>query len=353
MGYGLMRNGKGGQMKKGQRGDKNPNWKGGKKVVLCDTCGKELSRYPSHIHERKFCDSCKGKWRSYDMVGKRVGILTVIKQSGRDKHDHILWQCLCDCGITKDYNTSDLGIVKSCGCLNHPKGEKSIHWKGGKIEVECSYCGKKKEVPANQIKAYRKHFCYETNCMGQWMAENLKGESHPRWVERFSVDCAYCGKALSLTKYEKDAYDYHFCKGTDCYDKFRSENQTGDRNSNWQGGKSFEPYPIEFNNSLKRKIMERDNYQCQNPQCIKTSEISNIHHIDYDKDECHPNNLITLCGSCHSQTNGNREYWKIFYSDLLSRQGKLIDDYRSFGTQLDAIMQVSKPAQLSLEFMNA
>ena len=32
-------------------------------------------------------------------------------------------------------------------------------------------------------------------------------------------------------------------------------------------------------------------------------------HIDYDKLNCNPDNLISLCNSCHSKTNYNRNYW--------------------------------------------
>ena len=32
-------------------------------------------------------------------------------------------------------------------------------------------------------------------------------------------------------------------------------------------------------------------------------------HIDYDKDNLDPKNLISLCKSCHMKTNHNRAYW--------------------------------------------
>jgi len=39
-------------------------------------------------------------------------------------------------------------------------------------------------------------------------------------------------------------------------------------------------------------------------------------HIDYNKKNCNPDNLITLCHSCHSKTNHNRNYWvKKFVQD--------------------------------------
>ena len=35
-----------------------------------------------------------------------------------------------------------------------------------------------------------------------------------------------------------------------------------------------------------------------------------VHHIDYDKLNLNPNNLISLCISCHVKTNKDREYWR-------------------------------------------
>ena len=82
----------------------------------------------------------------------------------------------------------------------------------------------------------------------------------------------------------------------------------------WRGGISFEPYPPEFNGTLKRLIKERDNYTCQNPRCDHTNTILDVHHIDYNKENKHPSNLITLCHSCHSKTNIRRAYWTAFLS---------------------------------------
>ena len=37
-----------------------------------------------------------------------------------------------------------------------------------------------------------------------------------------------------------------------------------EKNPFWQGGKSFEPYGLEFDNNLRRKIRKRDNQVCMN-----------------------------------------------------------------------------------------
>ena len=93
----------------------------------------------------------------------------------------------------------------------------------------------------------------------------------------------------------------------------------GALSSNWNNGSSFEPYSPEFNKPLKQSIMERDNYCCQNPNCEHKSNILNIHHIDYNKKNSKSENLITLCNSCHTKTNGknNRKYFIEFYQNII------------------------------------
>ena len=85
----------------------------------------------------------------------------------------------------------------------------------------------------------------------------------------------------------------------------------GKDSHNWRGGSSFEPYSIDWTEDLRRAIRKRDKYTCQ--LCGKEPAL-HCHHIDYNKKNCNPENLITLCHSCHLKTNGNRKYWK----DLLT-----------------------------------
>jgi hypothetical protein len=61
-----------------------------------------------------------------------------------------------------------------------------------------------------------------------------------------------------------------------------------------------------------------------NPLCYKTSKRLCIMHIDNNKQNCHPNNLITGCISCNSRAQSNREWWTNFYNNIMKEQGKLI-----------------------------
>lgn len=99
--------------------------------------------------------------------------------------------------------------------------------------------------------------------------------------------------------------------------------RTGENNPNWQGGP--EDYAIEFNTSFRILIRERDNNTCQ--LCDKTKEQEGrnlcVHHIGYDKDnDCsEEGDFITLCGSCNTKVNVNKEYWiKVFQHILCANE---------------------------------
>jgi len=88
---------------------------------------------------------------------------------------------------------------------------------------------------------------------------------------------------------------------------------SGANNPNWQGGKKKEPYCQDWDRCLKDYILDRDGYSCMNKDCWGTSSNLYVHHIDYDKKNCTPYNLVTLCCSCNSRANYDREYWKGYY----------------------------------------
>lgn len=99
---------------------------------------------------------------------------------------------------------------------------------------------------------------------------------------------------------------------------------SGKNNPNWKGGISCEPYcDVWLDKEYKQSIKKRDNYTCQN--CGITGMLSlkvyginlHIHHINYNKKACHPENLITICRSCNSKANFNRCYWKVHYQSII------------------------------------
>jgi len=122
------------------------------------------------------------------------------------------------------------------------------------------------------------------------------GKNSPSW-KGGKPKCAICGK--ELTSYTAEL----------CYPCFAKLNK-GENHYNWQGGKSIEPYSIDWTKTLKRSIKERDRFACQ--ICGEQEDLS-VHHIDYNKKNCNPDNLITLCRSCHTKTNYKRKKWIKFF----------------------------------------
>jgi len=111
-----------------------------------------------------------------------------------------------------------------------------------------------------------------------------------------------------IVKTRKDnnsyAHSSEWCKN-------HSNGMIGDKNPNWIDGLSRNPYGLEFNKDLKEVIRNRDRRKCQicgKIELYNNRELS-IHHIDYNKQNNDPKNLIALCDSCHSKTNFNREKW--------------------------------------------
>jgi hypothetical protein len=259
--------------------------------------------------------------KKQDLTGKRFGQLTVAKHVAPDRWNHIQWQCVCDCGGTKVAKTSDLnaGLVKSCGCMNHLKGEKSSTWKGGKIEVPCANpsCNKTKSIYPARQETYDKFYC-SNECRYEHRPATIMGTDNPRFKEKIVVACAQCGKEFGIIPCHAVSYENHFCKGTDCMAKWKEENVKGDANPNWKGGISYEPYPPIFaDKRFKAGIRERDNFTCQNPQCSGVDSVLTIHHIDYRKENCEPENLITLCRTCNSFANRDRAFWQAGYEAII------------------------------------
>ena len=90
----------------------------------------------------------------------------------------------------------------------------------------------------------------------------------------------------------------------------------GEGNPNWLGGISDNGYSWKFNEELKELIRNRDSNKCK--ECglnkeehyLKYNENLHVHHIDYNKENCNEDNLITLCLKCNISANYNREQWE-------------------------------------------
>jgi len=232
-------------------------------------------------------------------------------------------------------------VTHTLACVSRPR-------KSGKIKLICQQCGKEFPVYPSDIKNNRRFCSQRCGAIGRipWnKGLHTKGTPHTEETKRklseihkrigapwnigrkYSKErCERISKANmgkpSWWKGKKHTKETKLKMSLACRTKRDNSVYAGKNHWNWQGGKSFEHYEIEFNKKLKEKIRKRDNYICQ--ECFKhqdklftknkngnsVKEKLSIHHIDYDKKNNNPDNLISLCRNCHCKTNKrHRIYW--------------------------------------------
>jgi len=146
------------------------------------------------------------------------------------------------------------------------------------------------------------------------MSESHKGKKHPMYGKHHSEDAK-----KKISEGNKGKYISEETR------RKISNANIGENHPNWMGGLSFKPYSPKFNTSLKRQIRKRDNYTCQKCGIIEDDLKKNldVHHIDYNKNSCNKENLISLCTSCNVLVNCNREYWTKFFQECQENRSML------------------------------
>jgi hypothetical protein len=105
-----------------------------------------------------------------------------------------------------------------------------------------------------------------------------------------------------------------------------SKSLSGSKSHNWKGGKSFEPYPSYWNNSVKSIIINSFGGVCAltgeinslNKKTGKRKKLS-VHHIDNNKRNCSLDNLIPLTSKIHSRITAFPDDDKMILSAYLSQ----------------------------------
>ncbi len=140
--------------------------------------------------------------KSYNLLGMRFGILTVVSDSGRTNNGQKVWECKCDCGGVIYKNTSNIILPKtkvlSCGCMNpSPIGGKdhtgkkykklTVLKKLGKKAPNGCYiwlckcdCGNLTELSAGMLNRTVSCGCYKV--------ERMTGSNSPAWKGGVTID---------------------------------------------------------------------------------------------------------------------------------------------------------------------
>ena len=180
----------------------------------------------------------------------------------------------------------------------------------------CLECGKQLKTYPNWIKRGGGKFC-------SWSCRNIHKRNR---IERL---CEICGKTFKVKpvaiKNSGAKYCSHICMWKGQKGKEKPSIQ-GKLNYNWKNGASRQQYPLKFNDDLKESIRKRDDYTCQLCKLHDEEHILvygynlMVHHIDYIKENCENNNLVSLCNQCHGRTNYNRAYWTQFFVNKLKER---------------------------------
>ena len=208
---------------------------------------------------------------------------------------------------------------------------KPVRWKFDLKEKVCSLCGapgkhklksgewrcsrsrcpvirkKRSEVWTDEIKKKRKQTVLDTYGVPHIMqVQKVKDKKDQTMMETYGTT-----SYARTPQFKENLINTHF----------------GENNHQWQGGISFEPYcPVWQDREYKESIRKRDAYTCQH--CGITERLSLIvyrkilclHHINYDKKDCNPRNLITVCIACNAKANTNRSEWQSYYENIITER---------------------------------
>lgn len=166
--------------------------------------------------------------------------------------------------------------------------------------IRCSFCNKQIKRCPSMIKKI--NFC-NSKCRKKWLKNHKIDYSGRNYWNNLPQNRIKKIKKKIREKLEGRKLSFET--------KLKiSKSLSGKKGINWKGGISFEPYGKKFNRQLKLKILKRDKYKCC--ECNSSGIYLHIHHIDYNKKNNRPTNLISLCNSCHSKTISpkKRKFWK-------------------------------------------
>jgi len=235
-------------------------------------------------------------------------------------------------GILKYHKNKTKGVLPTsklceCGCGNYTTpGSRFISGHNSRCRLE--------EVAEKISKTLKGHSVSEETKLkislahiGKNHSEETKKkislktlrEKNGNWKGRKIIKCEVCGTKIEVGINSPQIVCCKKCDGIR-----RSIIYIGPKSSQWRGGISHEPYCYDWS-IIKEYVRERDGDICLNPSCLgntRTEEGKDIciHHINYNKKNCHPNNLISVCRSCNARANFDRTFWKEWYKTIIVKR---------------------------------
>ncbi len=231
----------------------------------------------------------------------------------------IFCKCGCEGEIIINEGHKYEGIPKYFRGHNKNKNithESYSEWiKQGQLKVFCR-CGCNKEII---IKKWHKWYG-----IPEYIGGHQFFEKHSSKETRQKLRDAKLGKNNPCYgKYGENhpRYGIHLSEETKNNLSEIGKKRLGEKASNWQGGKSFEPYCSKFNSEKREEVRNEYNRKCY--LCGKSEEDQikeqkekgkrlfrlSVHHIDEDKEQgCNGKSwkLVPVCLKCHRKIHSHK-----------------------------------------------
>ena len=202
--------------------------------------------------------------------------------------------------------------TKYCSPSCKPQNRKD------RVIVNCSYCGKEKEVTKSHKNMYKDLYCND-KCKSEHYKILYSGLNSPHYKKDI-IKCCVCGKEITRNLYEIEKYERHYCS-VKCKAVGNSLFYSGENNPNYNPNLSEKDREsrriIEGYKEWILSVYKKYNFTCA---CCGSSESGklNAHHIlNYHSHKdlrIDVDNGIALCEKCHMSfhmeygyKNNNRE----------------------------------------------
>jgi len=284
------------------------------KNKTCTKCGKEktISEFTFRKDSGKHRNQCKQCIKEQHQHHKCIECNNLVyrKKAKRCRscaNKYIAQNCDKSYFRSKEHRKfqSKLMIRRLQNPKNHP-----LYIDGRSLgRCICKKCG----IKISQTSVYNKSLC--KTCSGL----SRRGKNAHNYVEKIKKKCLFCHSEFQVAP---SSISRKFCNNK-CLSEYKKTYYKGKKNPNWHGGISSLPYSFAFNSDLKDYIRQRDNYVCQKCGLHQVKNIKthnrrlSVHHVDYNKQNCKENNLVSLCTVCHGKTNNNRDYWFAYFKYIL------------------------------------
>jgi len=208
----------------------------------------------------------------------------------------------CTCGKSREITIKELqrrsGIYRCHRCAMGRRKRKAV-------AIVCIECGKHRyDLPPSKARRVLHESPRCASCA-------RKGARATTWRGgKVRLACSKCGAARYVSRSRAAAATGRGRRGAYRCWPCHLANREGPENPAWRGGVSFEPYPVGWTPSLRRRIRKRDGNECAVCGGTDNGRKMPVHHIDYNKNNLRDDNLVTLCIKCHAKTNFRREHWQ-------------------------------------------